>query len=505
MIVGKRKILALAVVAVLAIGALTGMAATEHWNDASLVSQGKIAVAGVNASASWGEWKNAWNQVKNDYTQVSLAPGSDQSQLNLGWYSKTPTPGGAKVKIADNRDMRQSKEFQGTSLVGTVISGTQYYSNKVTVKGLKPSHSYWYQVKTDGQWQDPQQYKTGKTDTVNIMFVGDPQIGASKGQVPAEGSVKQTSELATRNDAFNWNKMMNAALQQHPEINFMISAGDQINEVASKGSSDEIQQQEYQYAGFLSPAALRSLPVATTIGNHDSLTNGYGNHFNTPNPFTSEQNPTAAGHGYYYSYGSALFIVLNTNNYNAADHKTLIEKAIAANPSAKWRIVMIHQDVYGSGLDHSDSDGIILRTQLTPIFDAARIDVVLQGHDHTYARTYQLSGDGKTHESFGKAVKLGDESVKIDFLKENLCYNIVDKRQGIVKDPKGVFYMTANSATGSKFYELIPTQQDYIAKRNQTWRPTYSVINISGNQFSITTYDVATGKPIDDTYTIVKN
>ena len=41
----------------------------------------------------------------------------------------------------------------------------------------------------------------------------------------------------------------------------------------------------------------------------------------------------------------------------------------------------MHQDIYGSGLDHSDSDGIILRNQLTPIFDANDIDVVLQGHD----------------------------------------------------------------------------------------------------------------------------
>ena len=43
-----------------------------------------------------------------------------------------------------------------------------------------------------------------------------------------------------------------------------------------------------------------------------------------------------------------------------------------------WRIVTIHQDIYGSGLDHSDTDGMILRTQLTPVFDANDIDVVLQ-------------------------------------------------------------------------------------------------------------------------------
>ena len=103
---------------------------------------------------------------------------------------------------------------------------------------------------------------------------------------------------------------------------------------------------------------LASLPVATTIGNHDSLNPDYTYHFNNPN-----------GGDYYYSYGPGLFIVLNTNNYNAAEHEQAIAEAVAAYPDAKWRVVTIHQDIYGSGLDHSDTDGMILRTQLTPIFD----------------------------------------------------------------------------------------------------------------------------------------
>ena len=45
-------------------------------------------------------------------------------------------------------------------------------------------------------------------------------------------------------------------------------------------------------------------------------------------------------------------------------------------------------------------DGMILRTQLTPIFDEYDIDVVLQGHDHTYSRTKLLYGDGQTHGTY---------------------------------------------------------------------------------------------------------
>ena len=76
----------------------------------------------------------------------------------------------------------------------------------------------------------------------------------------------------------------------------------------------------------------------------------------------------------------------------------LFRRAVAkAYPDTKWRIVTIHQDIYGSGLDHSDTDGMILRTQLTPVFDKYDIDVVLQGHDHTYSRSKILYGDGQSH------------------------------------------------------------------------------------------------------------
>ncbi|WP_298463504.1 metallophosphoesterase family protein [uncultured Mitsuokella sp.] len=495
--------------------ASTGFAATEHWNDAS--TRPKAVVATQAGNENWEQWKESWKTIQDDYEQVSLAPGKDATQMNLAWYSKDKAKA-AEVRVAKSEDMSDARSFLGTCKTGTVIDGVQYYTNKTTIKDLKPDTTYYYQVKIDGAWKDVQSFKTGNPDDFSFMYVGDPQLGASKGQTSSEGN-KQDGLLATRNDAYNWNKTLNSALAQHPEIDFLVSPGDQINEPAEDQSPAKIKLQEQQYAGYLSAKALRSLPEATSIGNHDSMTTGYQNHFNVPNPFTEETNPTKAGHGYYYSYGNALFIVINANNYNAADHEALIKKAIKAHPNTKWRIVVMHQDIYGSGLDHSDSDGILLRTQLTPIYDANKIDVVLQGHDHTYARTYQLSSDGKQHADFSEyKVKgqqgqhhnlidaaLKDSDTKAAYESQNLCYTIADMQQGTLHNPKGVFYMSSNSATGSKFYELIPQQQDYIAARSQNWRPTYSVVHITKNQFSIDTYDAETGTPIDQTYSIIKD
>ena len=52
--------------------------------------------------------------------------------------------------------------------------------------------------------------------------------------------------------------------------------------------------------------------------------------------------------------------------------------------------------------------------------------------------------------------------------------------------------MTANSASGSKYYELTATQQDYIAARSQNWLPSYSVITMDADSFQIDTYQITT-------------
>lgn len=497
--ISKKKIVAkaLAGVMVLNMGVLpvtNTQAATEHWND---------------ASAAWNVYKADWVAISANYENVSLTPGINETEVNFAWYSKTQEV--PKVKFADNKDMQNAAEFSGTQEnIDVAVAG--YYSNKVTVTGLKEETDYYYQVFQNGIWSETKTYATGSFENYSILYVGDPQIGASTGQTSADGEAMNekltgAGNLAARNDSFNWNETLTGATAQH-NVSFVISAGDQVNTAT----------REEEYAGYLSASALASLPVATTIGNHDSTSPQYTYHFNNPNAFDKNSatdtdyvtGATAAGTDYYYTYGNVLFIVIDTNNYNCATHKNVIQKAVKESPDCKWRVVTFHQDIYGSGYDHSDSDGIVLRTQLTPIFDEFDIDIVLQGHDHTYSRSYQLTGDGKEHQTYSsspvKASTPLDDPAKVEYLKENACYNIVSEDGNTVVNPEGTVYFEANSATGSKFYELIPVQQDYIAKRSQTWTPSYSVIDVSENAITVTTFDASTGAKLagSDSYTIVK-
>lgn len=516
----KKKIVAgLLALTLMTTAGMSVFAATVHYNDSSVTGK----------SEAWQAWDANWETLANDYTQVSITPGENENELNFAWYSKK-TDAAATPVVHFGTDSKM-KTFRGVSgdVDPALTNGIAYEYNRVKVTGIRPGTNYTYTVEKNGKQTEKEAFYARDTKETKILYVGDPQVGASKGQ-PQNGEKlvadKGVANTAAKNDGFAWNRTLEAAFSQTPDINFILSAGDQVNKTGKP--------KEEEYAAFLSAQALKTVPLATTIGNHDSLNEDYAYHFYNPNP--TDNGVTKAGGDYYYSYGEGLFIMLNTNNYNVAEHAATIKEAVASDPNAAWRVVTIHQDIYGSGLDHSDTDGMILRTQLTPVFDSYDIDVVLQGHDHSYTRSKLLYGDGKVHSGYEfrlneegsdydweHAFNIGDgtkiplypeetneeaDAGKLDSFKaDNLCYTIEDTKGNTVTNPEGILYMSANSASGSKFYELIGTQQDYIAARSQNWLPSYSVITMTKDSFKIDTYQLLENgqtEKIDDTFTIIK-
>lgn len=494
---GRKKYMTAVITAALAV-TLTGgyvYAATSHFTDST-------------TDQEWDSWTNEWNnEVRKDYEKVALTPGADETKMNFAWYSKTNKMDSPKIQLSANSNMNDAVTFEGTSQ--PAIDG--YKSNQVTVNNLKENTTYYYRYYKNGSPSETASFKTHSFSNYSMLYVGDPQIGASKGQTTSTGEKlenKSDLDTAARNDAFSWNRNLNIAMEQNPDISFILSAGDQINKnVKGKDPGNEI-----EYAGFLNAEWMKSLPVATAIGNHDTTNVSYQYHFNNPNH--TELGRTTAGGDYYYKYGPALYVILNTNNYNCAEHEQAMRQAVQMYPHTNWRIVMIHQDIYGSGLDHSDSDGIVLRTQLIPLMDKFDVDVVLQGHDHTYSRSYLLKSDEKDHSNYkfhdwdnvenqvGSVLPYTDAS----YLADNNCYTIANTMPDSITNADGTLYMEANSATGSKYYELIPNQQDYIAARSQNWNPSYSVIRVNHSTFAIDTYEIVDGKTqkIDHTFELKK-
>ena len=209
---------------------------------------------------------------------------------------------------------------------------TQYYSCKATASNLKPG-TYYYQI--GNQAATPFKVQDS-SDGFSFIYVGDPQIGSSnsaKGQDTPEFYAAQSAAVC--NDSFNWSTTLNEAIERDQNASFVLSAGDQIQTTKKKAPNKDATKSEIEYTGYLSPDALDSLPVATTVGNHDADNANYTYHFNTANASELGSNGVVGG-DYYFTYGNALFLMLNTQNTNTAEHKQFIEQAIQACPDAKW-------------------------------------------------------------------------------------------------------------------------------------------------------------------------
>lgn len=502
MIKRKSGLIALILTATMMTSSLVTMAAdNDGWTEATKTEPGK--------TSQWTDWCKQWENIKNNPIQMSLTPGKISSELNFAWYSKE-SEAKPKIKIGKNKDLSDGKELEVKST--SAVAG--YKSNKATATGLEENTTYYYSYEINGKWTEATEYRTKSTEKFNFLFVGDPQIGSSSENVATGSSTEQGQDNAVRNDSFNWNNTINTALKAHPNTSFMVSAGDQIQSRDKKNPSATYDKNEIEYAGYLSPKALQSLPVATTIGNHDAPSGNYSFHFNNPN--ASTLGSTVAGGDYYYTYGNTLFIMLNTNNYNIAEHKKFIEEAVNLNKDTTWKIVTLHQDIYGSG-EHSNEPEIVeLRYSLIPILEENDIDVVLTGHDHTYSRSLILKGGTKDQSKFITEDEFDDYidgKTPIDSKYEEYLESIGDGEyvedvtveEGNVVDPEGILYMTANSASGSKYYDLVEKKQNYIASRWQEDVPTYSNIEIDEVSFTINTYRTDNGEKIDNTFTIVKS
>ena len=420
---------------------------------------------------AYSNWMTKWNStISKDREQISLSPGSDNSSVNFAWYTKK-SAGVQKLKIAENKRLTNAKVYEAEQTKAvTDKDETEYVSNKVIATDLKANTTYYYSYTDDVKnpnWSEVQSYTTKKTTNFQTILVGDPQIGASGSQ--GQGTA---DDINIAVDTFNWNKTLEQAKITAPNASFILSAGDQID-YAGTDSSDGKNVRESEYAGFTYPALLRMLPLATTIGNHESKGTDYKYHYNNPN---SEDGlgSTNSGSDYYFSYGNVLFISLNSNNRNTVEHRELLKKAVESNPDAKWKVVMFHHDIYGSGQPHSDTDGANLRALFAPLMDEFGIDMCLTGHDHSYARSYLMAD--------GTAIQY-DDSVAIN--------------------PEGTLYIAAGSASGSKFYKLATTKQYYIAERSNTQIPTFSTIDFSDESIVIKTYDYNGNKYADD-YTLYK-
>ena len=417
----------------------------EQLKDVIKTGQNTIAVELHQGRASSSDIYFEFNNLQVDYGQeettveqkaLNLTIGEDETRMNLTWYANTNTSG--TVQLAKAGAMINGEfpsQFTTVEATNNQANDKGFYYNQATLANLEENTKYVYRVVNGDQVSKIYDFTTKDFDgSYNFIFAGDPQIGAS-------GSASKDTE--------GWDKTLSDSINKF-NPNFILSAGDQVNTASD----------ENQYSGYLDHEELTSVPQATTIGNHDSSSNAYTQHFNLPNE--TAKGETAAGTDYWYVYNNTLFMNINTNNTSTAEHKAFMKEAIKENQDVRWKVVVFHHSVYSVASHSVESSILKRREELTPVFDDLGIDVVLMGHDHVYVRSNMMKG-----------MKVSQET-------EDLTS---------VTDPEGILYLTANSASGSKYYDIKTNiSTDFVAKMDQSKQRSISNIEVSENSFKLTTY-----------------
>ena len=347
---------------------------------------------------------------------------------------------------------------------GNIVS---FKVNKVTATGLKPNTRYEYYCGDgrSGNWSGTSYFDTGtETCGFTFLFMSDPQAATN-----------QHFEL--------WKNCSDRALAAFPEAKFAALAGDLVD----RGSSEVQWDKFFSYGSDI----LSRLTVVPAIGNHetDYGPNSFGKHFNFP-----ENAYGLPDYVYSFDMGDVRFMVLSTEKaYDelAAGDEYIRRQAIQfiysqidwlknetlTNPK-KWNIVMFHKGIYSSGRYANSNATLLYRNMLAPVFDELSIDVVLQGHNHTFDRAFLY--EGKT------------------------VPGVSGESKSAVKT-KGTLYLTVNTA-GPKFYYESAVKPAYLLKHAQPQTQMYAGITVSENYIKVDTYAVAeTGSDtLFDTFTLYK-
>ncbi len=398
-----------------------------------------------------------WSKPSAQPDRIILNVGSDPArQVGITWRTSLDVKVGfVEIAVAsgDPKFWQTKKiipaktEFVDASKIKTAEVKANYHS--LELKDLMPATVYGYRVGDGTIWSEWFQFETASADPeekFSFLYVGDAQ--------------NYILEL--------WARVIREGFKTAPDAKFFIHAGDLVN-IAHR----EQEWHEWFTAGGFIHSMIPSMP---TPGNHEyypisredetkkirSLSVQWRPQFTLPMNGPEGLEETV----YYIDYQDARIISLNSNrdlDIQAKWLEDLLEKT-----TQKWIIITYHHPMFSasSGRDNSQ-----LREVWKPIFDKYKVDLALQGHDHSYARGRVSAG-----ENVLEGVNLRDQT--------------------------GTVYVV--SVSGGKMYEVGGDWTELGAEKDRSGENTqlFQVITIEGDHLLFESF-TAVGE-LYDSFELIK-
>jgi hypothetical protein len=340
--------------------------------------------------------------------------------MSVAWRTDTTVAQGfVEVAVAEHGPLfiRSPRRIEAAREdLKSDLSEARYHS--ATMDDLKPETIYAYRVGDGANWSEWFQFQTAPSGPKPISFIyfGD-----------AQNDVKSM-----------WSRVIRTAFQDAPRASLLVHAGDLIN----SANRDADWGGWFEAAGFINGMT----PIMPTPGNHEyskspngpQLSGHWRPQFALPTNGPEGLEETC----YYIDHSGVRFVALNSN-VRHEDQATWLDSILANNPN-RWTILTFHHPIYSPA---KGRDNEKLRNLWQPIFDKYGVDMVLTGHDHTYARSGM-----RIHDNIPTG--------------------------GTARDPKsGTVYVV--SVSGPKMYKV--EKQPWM-KRAAENTQLYQVIHIDGDR-----------------------
>lgn len=269
--------------------------------------------------------------------------------------------------------LKQAKDVPARSQSFTGDLGAARY-HTAEFEGLSPDTRYVYRVGDGTNWSEWIQFRTASAEPEPFSFIyfGDAQ-----------------NDLRSM-----WSRVIREAHTDAPRARFIIHAGDLIN----SGNKDAEWGEWFGAGGWIN-AMVPSLP---TPGNHEYPRPAMGTtrklSFNWRPQFALPLNgPEGLEEtAYYVDYQGTRIVALNSNE-RQAEQVAWLDRILSDNPN-RWTVLTFHHPIWSTA---KGRDNATLRKLWLPTIRKHRVDLVLQGHDHTYARSNLKTGLNKQERDFG--------------------------------------------------------------------------------------------------------
>ena len=360
-------------------------------------------------------------------THVWRNASDDADSLNVSWLSNPLyADSEALLQLAEEEEAVEGAEpISGTCQLTGFSDNAAANACGVTAEGLAPGTTYYYRVGDGTHWSAVRSFTTGYENTgIQALVLGDLQESNNQNlsgileQVGVEGLdlTVQTGDLVDSGGNYAyWDSTL--SMLEKLDTDRFFSLGN------------------HELEG--------GLPIGTLL-------------YHQENPdYTSAE------------YGNVYFASIAINGGTAGYEKALEWLVADAQASqATWKILVTHQPPYYTnkvaGMDASTQQAIAQAAQ------EAGIDVVLSGHDHSYARTQPL-------------------------------YN------GEVDQEKGITYFICGSL-GEKSYSVTDNPEFHFAQATNDYQALYILFSTTADTLRIQAYDYNNGSPaLVDSFTKTKD